>query len=47
MKIIEEDDIMYKLYVKKKLTTTLEAAKDGRVISHEDVKKRFLPQCAG
>lgn len=36
------DDIMYELYVKKKLATALEAAEDGRVISHENVKKRFL-----
>ena len=38
------DDIMYELYVKNKLATALEAAEDGRVISHEDVKKRFIPQ---
>ena len=44
MKIIKEDDTMYKLYVKKKLATALEAAEDGRVISHKDVKKRFLLQ---
>ena len=44
MEIIKEDDIMYKLYVKKKLATALEAAEDGCVISHEDVKRRFLPQ---
>ena len=38
------DDIMYELYVKKKLATALKAAEDGRVITHADVKKRFLPQ---
>ena len=38
------DDIMYELYVKKKLATALKAAEDGRVVSHDDVKKRFLLQ---
>ncbi|HJH28231.1 MAG TPA: hypothetical protein C5S51_00820 [Methanosarcinaceae archaeon] len=38
------DDIMYELYVKKKLATALKAAEGGQVISHEDVKKSFLPQ---
>jgi predicted transcriptional regulator len=35
------DDIIYELYVKKKIEIGLEAAKEGRVVSHEDVKKRF------
>ena len=38
------DDIMYKLYVKKKLAVALKAAEDGHVISHEEVKKRLLSQ---
>lgn len=38
------DDIMYEFYVKKKLAIALKAAKEGRVISHEEVKKRFLRQ---
>ena len=38
------DDIMYEFYVKKKLTVALEAAEEGRVISHEEVKKRLLSQ---
>jgi predicted transcriptional regulator len=38
------DDIMYEFYVKKKLAVALEAAEEGRVISHEEVKKRFLSQ---
>lgn len=42
MKIIKENDIMYELYIKNKLATALEAAEDGCVISHEDVKRRFL-----
>ncbi len=35
------DDIIYELYVKKKIESGIEAGKEGRVISHEDVKKRF------
>ncbi len=38
------DDIMYEFYVKKKLAVALVAAEEGRVISHEEVKKRFLSQ---
>ena len=36
------DDIMYEFYVKKKLAVALKAAEEGRIISHEEVKKRFL-----
>jgi len=36
------DDIMYELYVKRKLAVALKAAEEGQVISHEDVKKRLL-----
>jgi len=36
------DDIMYKLYVKKKLAVAVRAADEGHVISHEEVKKRLL-----
>lgn len=38
------DDIMYEFYVKKKLAAALKAAEDGRVISHEEVKKRLLTE---
>ena len=38
------DDIMYELYVKKKLAVALNAAEEGRVLSHEEVKKRLLSQ---
>ena len=38
------DDIMYELYIKKKLAVALKAAEEGRVISHEEVKKRLLSQ---
>lgn len=38
------DDIVYKLYVRKKIATGIKAAEEGRVISQEEVKKRFLGQ---
>jgi len=38
------DDIMYELYVKKKLAVALKAAEEGHVISHEEVKKSLLSQ---
>lgn len=36
------DDIMYQFYVKQKLRTALDAEEEGRVVSHEDVRKRLL-----
>jgi predicted transcriptional regulator len=36
------DDIMYELYVKKKLAAGLKAADEGRIVSHEEAKKRLL-----
>ncbi len=36
------DDIMYEFYVKKNLAVGLKAAREGRVVPHEKVKKRFL-----
>ncbi len=38
------DDIMYEFYVRKKIETSLESAEVGEVVSHEEVKQRFLPQ---
>jgi len=38
------EDIMYELYVKKKIAVALKAAEEGQVISHEGVKKRLLSQ---
>ena len=35
------DDIIYEFYVKKKTELGLEAAREGKVLDHEDVKKRF------
>ncbi len=36
------DDVMYQFYVKKKIAASISAAKEGNVISHEDVKKRLV-----
>jgi hypothetical protein len=36
------DDIMYELYVKKKIAAGLKAADEGSVVSHEEAKKRLL-----
>lgn len=36
------DDIMYELYVKKKISIGLKAAEEGSVVSHEEAKKRLL-----
>jgi len=35
-------DIMYEFYVKEKIMTALKAAENGKVISHDKVKRRFL-----
>ncbi len=36
------DDIMYEIYVRKKIARGVKAADEGKVVSHEEVKKRFL-----
>ncbi len=36
------DDIMYEIYVRKKIEAGISAADEGHVVSHEEVKKRFL-----
>ncbi len=36
------DDIMYEFYVKKKLAVALEAAEQGKVVSHDLARKRLL-----
>jgi predicted transcriptional regulator len=36
------DDIMYEIYVRKKIAAGIKAADEGRVIPHEEMKKRFL-----
>jgi predicted transcriptional regulator len=36
------DDIMYEIYLRKKIEAGIKAAEEGRVVSHDEVKKRFL-----
>ncbi len=36
------DDIMYEIYVRKKIERGIKAADQGKLIAHEEVKKRFL-----
>jgi predicted transcriptional regulator len=35
------DDLMYEIYVRKKIDAGVEAADAGKVISHDQVKRRF------
>ena len=35
------DDIMYRIYVKRKIEDGLKAAEEGRTVSHEEVKELF------
>ena len=36
------DDIMYEIYVKQKIEKGLDDIKNGRLTSHEDVRKMFV-----
>ncbi|MEO5955828.1 MAG: hypothetical protein ABIR36_09100 [Nitrospiraceae bacterium] len=36
------DDIMYEIYVRKKIAAGILAADEGRIVPHETVKKRFI-----
>lgn len=38
------DDIIYHLYVRKKISNSLEAAERQEIVDHEEVKKRVLKQ---
>lgn len=35
------DDIIYEIYVKKKIEIGLKASEEGKTLSHDEVKKRF------
>lgn len=35
------EDIMYQLYVRRKIEEGIKAADEGRLVSHEEVKKLF------
>ncbi len=36
-------DVMYKIYVRQSIEQGLKDSQEGRVISHEEIKKRFQP----
>ncbi|HKI04959.1 MAG TPA: hypothetical protein VKK31_23470 [Thermoanaerobaculia bacterium] len=36
------DDVMYELYVRQKIAAGIQAADEGRVVPHEEVRRRFL-----
>ncbi len=36
------DDLMYQIYIKKRVETALHEIEEGETISHEEVKKKFL-----
>lgn len=38
------DDVIYQMYVRKKIEKGVEAADEGRVVAHEEVKRRFLSE---
>jgi predicted transcriptional regulator len=41
------DDIMYQLYVRAKITEGLKDIEQGKLVSHEEVIQRFLPDLRG
>lgn len=36
------DDLIYEFYVKEKIERGLKDIEEGRTVSHEEIKKRFL-----
>lgn len=38
------EDIMYRLYVKRKIEEGIKAGDEGRTISHDAVKELFAPE---
>ncbi|HSV99109.1 MAG TPA: hypothetical protein VLI39_02990 [Sedimentisphaerales bacterium] len=38
------DDLMYEIYVRKKIAMGLKAAESGRVVPHDEVKRRLTRQ---
>ncbi|NBB76333.1 MAG: hypothetical protein GVY02_03045 [Bacteroidetes bacterium] len=35
------DDLMYKIYVRQSIEQGLEDSEEGRVITHEEIKKKY------
>jgi predicted transcriptional regulator len=38
------EDVIYQMYVRKKIERGVEAAGQGRVVAHEEVKRQFLSE---
>lgn len=38
------DELIYQMYVRKKIAKGIEAAEQGRVVDHHEVKKQFLSE---
>jgi predicted transcriptional regulator len=38
------DALIYQMYVRKKIAGGIEAAEQGRVVPHDEVKKQFLSE---
>ena len=36
------NDVMYQLYVRMKIAKGKQAAEEGRVVSHDEVKRKFV-----
>jgi len=37
------DDLMHKIYVRQSIEQGLKDVQEGRLVSHEDIKKKFQP----
>ena len=38
------DDVIYQMYVRKKIEKGIEAANKGQVVAHDEVKRKFLSE---
>ncbi len=41
------NDVMYKIYVRQSIEQGLKDVEEGRVISHEDLKKKYADKLLG
>ncbi len=41
---ISWDDMMYAIYVRKKIASGLAVAKAGKLMPHDQVRRRYLPE---
>jgi len=38
------DDVIYQMYVRKKIESGIKAADEGRVLTHDEVKRQFISE---